>query len=139
MTASDEARSGPPTLRMRAIEMVDATSLRRALVLTTVLAACAAPTASGRVADAPARGGVVSAPSAARHAPDRGVPPRVDGMGVQPGSPTGVVAVTTTRPSPRHGPDWSSVGIAGAVMILALLGLASRSALIAARAPSRRA
>ena len=45
--------------------MIDATSLRRALVLTTALAACAAPTASGRVADAPVRGGVVSAPSAA--------------------------------------------------------------------------
>jgi hypothetical protein len=117
----------------------DATSLRQALVVTTVLAACAAPTASGRVADAPVRGGVVSATSAASHAPDRGVPPRVDAMGVQPGSPTGLVAVTATRPSPGHGPDWSSLGIAGAVMILALLGIASRSALIAARAPSRRA
>jgi hypothetical protein len=126
MTTRDEARSGPPTLR-------------RALVLTAALAACAAPTASGRVADAPVRGGVVSAASAARHAPDPGVPPRVDGIGVQPGRPTGVVAVTITGPSPRHGFDWSSVGIAGAAMILALLGLASRSALAAARAPSRRA
>jgi len=50
--------------------MIDATSLRRALVfLTTTLAACGAPTASGRVADVPVRGGVVSAASAARHAP----------------------------------------------------------------------
>ena len=49
--------------------MIDATSLRRALVLTTALAACVAPTASGRVADVPVRGGAVSAPSAARHAP----------------------------------------------------------------------
>jgi hypothetical protein len=118
---------------------VDATSLRRALVLTTALAACAAPTASARVADTSVRGGVMRGPSAAGHAPDPGVPPRVDGMGVQPGSPTGVVAVTISRPSPRHGSDWSSVGIAGAVMTLALLGLASRSALTAARAPSRRA
>jgi hypothetical protein len=120
--------------------MIDATSLRRALVLTTALAACAAPTASGRVADAPVRGGIVSAPSAARHAPDQGVPPRVDGIGVQPGSRTGVVAVTTTEPSPRHRSDWPSAGIAvAAVLSLALLGLAGRSALTAARAPSRRA
>jgi hypothetical protein len=36
--------------------MIDATSLRRALVLTTALAACAAPTASGRIADPIAAG-----------------------------------------------------------------------------------
>jgi len=36
--------------------MIDATSLRRALILTSALAACAAPTASGRVADAPVLG-----------------------------------------------------------------------------------
>jgi hypothetical protein len=119
----------------------DARSLRRALVLTTALAACAAPTASGRVADAPVRGDVVSAPLAAGHAPGQAVPPRVDGMGVQPGSPTGVVAIpTTAQPSPRHGFDWAWAGIAvAAVLSIALLGLACRSALTAARAPSRRA
>jgi hypothetical protein len=119
--------------------MIDATSLRRALVLTAALAACAAPTASGRVADAPVGGGVVSAPSAARPAPDRGVPPRVDGMGVEPSSRTGVVALPITHSSPRHGSEWWSAAIAVAVLSLALLGLAGRSALTAARAPSRRA
>jgi hypothetical protein len=119
----------------------DARSLRRALVLTTALAACAAPTASGRVADAPVRGGVVSAPLAAGHAPGQPVPPRVDGMGAQPGSRTGVVAiVTTAQPSPRHGFDWAWAAIAVvAVLSIALLGLACRSALTAPRAPSRRA
>jgi hypothetical protein len=54
--------------------MIDPTSLRRTLVLTTALAACAAPTASGRVADAPVRRGVVSAPSAAAVARDHSAP-----------------------------------------------------------------
>ena len=118
----------------------DARSLRRALVLTTALAACAAPTASGRVADAPVRGGVLSAPLAGSNAPGQAVPPRVDGMGVQPGSRTGVVAVTTTRPSPRHGSDWPWAEIAVAALLsIALLGLACRSALTGARAPSTRA
>ena len=119
----------------------DAMSLRRALVLTTALAACAAPTASARVADAPMRGGVVSAPSAARHVSGQAVPPRVDGIGAQPGSPTRVVAIpTTAQPSPRHGFDWAWAGIAvAAVLSIALLGLAGRSAVTAARAPSRRA
>jgi hypothetical protein len=119
----------------------DARSLRRALVLTTALAACAAPTASGRVADAPVRGGVVSAPLPAGHAPGQAVPPRVEAMGVQPGSPTGVVAIpTTAQPSPRHRFDWAWAGIAvAAVLSIAFLGLACRSAVTAARAPSRRA
>jgi hypothetical protein len=116
--------------------MIDATSLRRALVLTTALAACAAPTASGRVADAPVRG-VVSAQPAPGHAPDQGVPPRVDGIGVRPSSRA---AVPVVQSSPRHGSDAWSAGIAVAALLsLALLGLAGRSALIAARAPSHRA
>jgi hypothetical protein len=118
--------------------MIHATSLRRALVLATTLAACAAPTASGRVADAPTRAGVVSSPAAAGHAPDQAVPPRVEGMGVQPGSPAGVAAATITQPS-RDGSDWPWAATAAAVLSIALLALASRSALTAARAPSRRA
>ena len=50
--------------------MIDTTSLRRGLVLTAVLAAWAAPTASGRVADPPVRA-VVSVPSASEHARDQ--------------------------------------------------------------------
>ena len=120
--------------------MSDATSLRRAVVLTTALAACAAPTASGRVADAPVGGGVVSAQPAAGHAPDQGVPPRVDGIGVRPRSRAGVAAVPIVQPSPRHGSTAWSAGIAVAALLsLALLGRAGRSALTAARAPSRRA
>jgi hypothetical protein len=88
--------------------MIDATSLLRALVLTTALAACASPTASGRVADARVRGGVVSAPSAARHAPDQGVRPRVDGIGVQPGSRTGALA----QPAPDVGTSTSEHAMA---------------------------
>jgi hypothetical protein len=119
--------------------MIDAMSLRRALVLTTALAACAAPTASGRVADAPV-GGVVSAQPAAGHAPDQGVPPRVDGIGVRPSSRAAVAAVAIVLSSPRHGSDaWSAAIAVAALLSLALLGLAGRSALIAARAPSRRA
>jgi hypothetical protein len=96
--------------------MIDATSLRRALVLATALAACAAPTASGRVADAPTRAGVVSAPAAAGHAPRQAVPPRVEGMGAQPGSRVGVVAATITQPSSRHGSDWPWAAIAAAAL-----------------------
>jgi hypothetical protein len=120
--------------------MIDATSLRRALVLTMALAACAAPTASGRVGDAPVGGGVVSAPPAAGRAPEQGVPPRVDGIGVRPSSRTGAVAVPIAQPSPRGGSgSWSAAIAAAAVLSVALLGLAGRSALTAARAPSRRA
>jgi hypothetical protein len=120
--------------------MIGATSLRRALVLTTALAACAAPTASGRVADAPVGGGVVSARPPAGHAPDQGVPPRVDGIGVRPSSRPGVAAVPAVPSSARHGSDasWAAIAIAG-LLSLALLGVAGRSALTAARAPSRRA
>jgi hypothetical protein len=87
------------------------------------------------------RGGVVSAPSAARHVSGQAVPPRVDAMGVQPGNRTGVVAIpTTAQPSPRRGFDWAWAAIAvAAVLSIALLGLACRSALTAPRAPSRRA
>jgi hypothetical protein len=65
----------------------------------------------------------------------------VDGRGAQPVSPTGVVAIpTTAQPSPRHGFDWTWAGIAvAAVLSVAFLALACRSAVTAARAPSRRA
>ena len=120
--------------------MTDATSLRRALVLTTVLAACAAPAASGRVADALVGGGVVSVQPAAVRPPDQGVPPRVDGIGARLSSRAGVAAVPIVQSSPRHRSAAWSAGIAVAALLsLALLGRAARSALTAAGAPSRRA
>jgi hypothetical protein len=119
--------------------MIDAKSLRRALVLTTALAACAAPTATARVADAPAPGGVMSTTSPGTRAADHGLPPRVNGIGEQPHQRTNVVAIPITQPSHRHGFDWPSAAIAAAALLsLALLGLAARSMLTGVRAASER-
>jgi hypothetical protein len=101
--------------------MINAKSIPLAFAVTAAVAAAAAPTATARVADAPLRGGLVSTSSTADHA----VPPRVDGIGVQPDRPTGVLAVPVTRPSQRRGFSWPTAAIAVvAVLGLMLLGLA---------------
>jgi hypothetical protein len=113
--------------------MIDAKSIRRALALTAALAASAAPVATARVADPSLPGGVVST-----QVTHRGVPPRVDGIGVQPGH-RNVAAVPITQPAHRHGFDWLSAAIAVAALAsLTLLVLAGRSILTAARTAARR-
>jgi hypothetical protein len=110
--------------------MTDAKSVRRALLLTTVLAACAAAPATARVADATGNRTAVAA-----QAQTHGVPARVDGIGVQPPRRTNVTAVAITRPSQRHGFDWPSAAIAVVVVLsLALVGFAGWSTRRAARA-----
>jgi hypothetical protein len=111
--------------------MINSKSVFRALVLTAALAACAAPIATARVGDVPLHGGGVSTPPRA----DRSLPPRVDGIGVQPRQRTGVAAVPITQPSQRRGFDSSSAAIAVvALLSLTLLGLAGWSTLRGARA-----
>jgi hypothetical protein len=98
--------------------MIDSKSVRRTLLLITALAACAAPNATARVADAPVRGAAVS--TVPTH---RGVPPRVDAIGVLPSHQTHVPALPITQASHSGGFDWRSAGIgAAALLSVALLG-----------------
>jgi hypothetical protein len=97
--------------------MIVAKSVRRIAVMTTVAAACAAPTASARLADAPVHQAVT--------AQTQGVPPRVDGIGSRPSDQSGRVAVPLVQPSSDGGFDWVSAAIgAAALLSLALLGTA---------------
>ena len=98
--------------------MIDSKSVRRTLLLIMALAACATPNATARVADAPVRGaGVSTVPT------HRGVPPRVDAIGVQPSHQTNGAAVPITQASHGGGFDWLSAGIgAAALLSVALLG-----------------
>jgi hypothetical protein len=101
--------------------MIVAKSVRRIAVLTTVAAACAAPAASARVADAPVH--------QAKHYSQttQGVPPRVDGIGSQPtGSrPASTTVVPLVQPSTHGGFDLASAAIgAAALLSIALLGAA---------------
>jgi hypothetical protein len=108
--------------------MIDTKSLRRALVLTTALAACAAPPAAARVADAPSHGAAITPSATGVTASDRGVPPRIDGIGARPRDGARAVPVRLTQPS-RGGFDWTSGAIgATALLSLALLSLAAVSA-----------
>jgi hypothetical protein len=101
--------------------MIDSKSVRRALLLTTALAACAAPNAAARVADAPVPRASVS--TVATH---HSVPPRVDGIGVQPSHRATVPAVPITQPSHGGGFDWLSAAIGVAALLsLALLSAAA--------------
>jgi hypothetical protein len=96
--------------------MIVAKSVRRIAVMTTVAAACAAPTASARLADAPVHQAVT--------AQTQGVPPRVDGIGSRPTEPS-VPAVPIVQPSPSGGFDWASAAIgAAALLSIVLLGAA---------------
>jgi hypothetical protein len=98
--------------------MIVAKSIRRALLLTTVLAVSAAPAASAREADAPVHQSRVAVTTTS-------VPPRVDGMASQPNDRTGRVAVTIVRASSNGGFDWASAAIgAAALFSVTLLGAA---------------
>jgi hypothetical protein len=114
--------------------MIGSKSVRRAFVLTTALAACAAPNAAARVADAPVHNAGVSTVRV-----HQVVPPRVDGIGVQPSHPTTVPAVPLTQPSHDGGFDWRSalIGVA-ALLSLALLSAAAWTTVRARRATSPR-
>jgi hypothetical protein len=103
--------------------MIVAKSVRRIAVLTTVVAACAAPTASARSADVP-RHHAVAARSHATVQP-QGVPPRVDGMASQPSDRAGRVAVPLVQAPSDKGFDWASAAIgAAALLSLSLLAAA---------------
>jgi hypothetical protein len=105
----------------RAVEMIDSKSVRRTLLLITALAACAAPNAAARVADAPMRGVDVS--TLLTH---QGVPPRVDAIGAQPSHQSDAPAVPITQTSDGGGFGWLSAGIgAAALLSVALLGAAA--------------
>ncbi len=97
--------------------MIVAKSVRRIAVVTTVAAACAAPAASARVADAPVHQAVA--------AQTQGVPPRVDSIGNGPSDRSGRIAVPLVQPSSNGGFDWASALIgAAALLSLTLLGAA---------------
>jgi hypothetical protein len=114
--------------------MIGSKAVRRAFVLTTALAACAAPNAAARVADAPLHNAGVSTVRV-----HRAVPPRVDGIGVQPRHPTTVPAVPLTRPSHGGGLDWRSAAIGVAALLsLALLSAATWTTVRGRRATSPR-
>jgi hypothetical protein len=114
--------------------MFDAKSVRRALLLTTVLAVSAAPAASARVADAPvhqSRVAVSAAPvtDAQSSGGDYGVtttagsmPPRVDGIGQPPTDRGGRVAAPLVQAPSHGGFDWTLAAI-GAAALLSLVGL----------------
>jgi hypothetical protein len=114
--------------------MIGSKSVRRALLLTTALAACAAPNAAARVADAPVHGANVT--TLTTH---QGAPPRVDGIGVQPSHRTSVPAVPLTQPSHGGGFDWRSAAIGVAALLsLALLSAAAWTTVRGRRATSPR-
>jgi hypothetical protein len=97
--------------------MIVAKSVRRIAVITTVAAACAAPAASARVADAPVHQAVTPQ--------TQGVPPRVDGIGSRPSEPR-VRPVPIVQPPSNGGLDWASAAIgAAALLSLTLLGAAA--------------
>jgi hypothetical protein len=103
--------------------MFAAKPVRTIAVIATAAAACAAPTASARVADAPPQE-AVTAPS---HAIGRaqGVPPRVDGIASRPKERSARVAVPLVQASSNGGFDWASAAIgAAAVLSLTLLAAA---------------
>jgi hypothetical protein len=110
--------------------MITSTPVRRVLALMTVLAACTAPAATARVADAPVHQAALST-SVQTH----GVPPRVNGIGDQPSDGNGRVAVPIVDPQSRAGFDWASAAIgAAAVLSLTLLGAAGLATLRGRRA-----
>jgi hypothetical protein len=98
--------------------MIVAKSVRRIAVITTVAAACSAPVASAREADAPVHQAVT--------AQAQGVPPRVHGIGSQPSGsrPAGTTVVPIVQPSSQGGFDWASAAI-GAAALLSLVLLAA--------------
>jgi hypothetical protein len=101
--------------------MIVTKSVRRIAALTTVAAACAAPVASARVADAP----VHQAQHYSR--PAESVPPRVDGIGSQPSvsRPASTTVVPLVKPASDGGFDWASAAIGAAGLLsVALLGAA---------------
>jgi hypothetical protein len=107
--------------------MIVAKSIRRIAVMTTVAAACAAPTASARVADAPPHQAVTAQSQATRSTDGQaqGVPPRVDGIASQPNDRSGRVAVPIVQASSNGGFDWASAAIgAAALLSVTLLGAA---------------
>jgi hypothetical protein len=105
--------------------MIDTRSVGRVLVLAAAIAACTAPTAAARVPD------IYGHETATAPARQPGVPPRVDGMAVQPRERPAPAPVQITQPR-RGGLDWRSAAITGtAVLGLALL------ALVASNAPAR--
>jgi hypothetical protein len=124
--------------------MFDAKSVRRALLLTTVLAVSAAPAASAREADAPVHQSSVAVATTSvpprvdgigqPPATDRGgrvavatpsVPPRVDGIGQPPGAAGRRVATPLVQASSDDGFDWTLAGLGAAgLLTLVLLGAA---------------
>jgi hypothetical protein len=124
--------------------MIEGKFLGRALTLTAALAACAAPPAAARVADAPIASSARPHSTVTR-AETSGVPPRVDAVGHPPR--TRAVVVPLTAPSRDGGFDWLSAAIGvAAALSLALLALATWSvrtarqvdrAIASTRAPRR--
>jgi hypothetical protein len=95
--------------------MFAAKSVRRALLLTTVLAVSVAPAASARVADTPVHQSRVAVATTS-------APPRVDGIGQPPTDRGGRVAVPLVQAPSHGGFDWALAGI-GIAALMSLIGL----------------